>query len=122
MDINISADQMRDIVSKAIFDSVTPEERERILKAAIVQLLTPEKPQYGRGDAVSPLEVAMKSAAHTVATQIANQRLAEDAEFKANIESLFQDVARKLFATDIREKLVQTIAEAVVAGLKPRDY
>ncbi len=120
MDINISPDQMRDIVSKAIFDSVTPEERERILKEAIVSLMTPEK-QYG-GKVTTPLEEAMKNAAYTVAQQIARERLAADETFKANIESLFQDVARKLFADDIREKLVEKIVEAVVAGLKPRDY
>jgi hypothetical protein len=121
MDIKISPDQMHDIVSKAIFDSVTPEERERILKAAIVELLTPAK-SYGSREPETPLEVAMKSAAHGVAMKIAQDRLAADETFKANIESLFQDVARKLFADEVREKLVEKIVDAVIAGLKPRDY
>lgn len=121
MDINISPDQMHDIVAKAILDSVTPEERERILKVAIVELMTPKK-QYGSVPPETPLEGAMKMAAHNVANQIAMQRLQEDETFKANIESLFNDVAKKLFADEIRDKLVEKICESVIAGLRPRDY
>jgi len=121
MDVRVDAAAMQDIVTKAIFDGLTEEKRAELVQGAIRSLLlAPAKTQsYGR-DPRSPMQEAFENAASIVAQQIARERLTADETFKAGVESMFKDVAAKLFADDVREKIVDKIADAVVTGLGER--
>lgn len=48
--------------------------------------------------------------------------LAADTKFAAQIAKLFEDVSAKLFADEVRDKLVENIVLSVVNGLRARDY
>ena len=121
MNINLNSEQMTELVGKAIFDTMTPEARNDLLKQSITHLLTKPNSSYG-SQRDNPLQEAFKSAAHMVAERYAAQQLSADPEFQANMQSLFADVAKKLFADEIRDKLVQNICDKIVSGLNARDY
>lgn len=121
MDVRVDPAAMQELVTKAIFDGMTEEARSTLVRDAIKSLLNvPEKTGYGVRDPKSALQQAFEHAANVVATQIARDKLQADPTFAASVESLFQDVARKLFADDIREKVVAKICDAIVAGLGER--
>lgn len=68
----------------------------------------------------SALQSAFENAAQIVCTQIVRDQLVADETFKAGVLAIFGDVATKLFAEDIRERIVAKIVEAVVTGLGER--
>lgn len=119
MNINLSDEQMRDLIAKTLLENIGPERQAEIMKGAIAFLLTPPaQSAYDRTKPPSPIEAAFQNAARLVAEQQARQALAEDTKFKAEIERLFEDVAKKLFADDIRDKIIEKICDAVVTGLR----
>jgi len=114
----MNEEQMTALVSKAIFDGLTQEAKDQMLQKALRHLMTKEEKSYGYGPKRTPLEEAFQSAAFTVTRQIAEDRLSNDPEFKANIESMFADLGKMLFGEKMRAKLIETMADAVLSGLR----
>jgi hypothetical protein len=122
MRLELSDDQMRAVMAKAILDTVTPEKRDELITKAIGFLMIPEKTGSYGGQTTSPLERAFQEAARVVAEKLAREALAADTKFAEQITKLFEDVAAKLFANEVRDKLVDNITSSVVQGLRARDY
>lgn len=122
MDINLNTEAMQKLVEKAIFDGLTPEAREELLKSAIKSLLdTPINPS-SYGPKVSILVGIFQDAAQRVARDVVTEKLGKDPEFTKNLQDLFADVSKKLFDLPLREKLVEKISTSVIEGLNLRDY
>lgn len=120
MRLELNDDQMRAVMAKAILDTVTPEKRDELMTKAIAFLMIPEKSGYGQQ--ASPMDRAFQEAARTVAEKLAREALASDTRFAEQINKLFEDVAAKLFADEVRDKLIDNIVSSVVSGLRARDY
>ncbi len=122
MDIKLDEPAMQALMVKAVMDSLTPERRDEMISQALVYLVKqPEKGSYGTQQP-SPLMTAFRYAAETVVNKIAREELENDGEFKKQLESLFSDVTKKLFADEVRETMVTKICELVVSGLKGDRY
>lgn len=122
MDLKIDPSSMEAMVSRAIFEGMTQEHRDELIKQALASVLgRSERNGYGTM-LPSPLQSAFNSAAESVLHKIAHQKFSEDEEFKNQLEGLFKDVAKRLFAEDIRTKLIEQISNQVIKGLSPRDY
>ncbi len=117
--INISDVQMQAIIAKSIMDNITPENRDEIMRNALAEIMTPTKDAYNRSKN-SPLQQAFVNAAENVANKIASEKLEADDSFKAEIEKLFNEVSRRLFADEVREILIDKICGAVKDGLSER--
>lgn len=118
MNISMNEEQMTALVSKAIFDGLTQEAKDEMLQKALRHLMTKEKSSYGYEPKRTPLEEAFQSAARIVAHETATVKLQSDETFKTNIEALFTDLGKKLFEGPLREKLLESMADAVVSGLQ----
>jgi uncharacterized membrane-anchored protein YjiN (DUF445 family) len=122
MDLRVNDDAMKSLVAKAIMDSLTQENREKLITDAITQTLT--KPEGGNSYAPkrSPLQQAFDNAVETEARKYAAQVVSEDETFKARIRQLFADVADKLFSDAMRGEIVDGIAGTVSRALNKDRY
>lgn len=118
VNISMNEEQMTALVSKAIFDGLTQEAKDEMLQKALRHLMTKDERSYGYGLKRTPLEEAMQQSAFAVARKIAEDRIASDEGFKANIEALFIDLGKALFESPLRAKLVETMADSVVSNLQ----
>lgn len=85
--LNIPADAVRDVVAKAILESITPEVREKILTDAVAGILTASPAQRGyMQPGQSPLAAAFESAVNGAVLSVAREMLAENAEAQAAIK------------------------------------
>lgn len=124
MDLRVDDSAMKDLVTKALVDSLTPETREKLITESIKSLLTTPE---GRGtnyygEKVSPLQSAFNSAVRTEAERYAMRYLTEDATFQGQVQSLFADVAQRLFEADNREELVSSLADVIKKALTKDRY
>lgn len=122
MDIKVDNDEMNAIVAKAVVDSLTPERREKLITQAVTKMLSanPGGP-YDR-DKRSDLQKVFDDAVYSAATKYARETLLDNADFQVNIESLFADAAKKLFAQEHRDDLTSGIAEFIRKALTKDRY
>lgn len=120
MNIEFDKTTMDTLVQKAIFDSLTEEKRNELLVGAIRKITEPVGGAFNGGRSV--LTEVFQSAARNVAESIVSKKLEESEQFKAEVESLYLAVVKKLFDQDIRDKLVEQITNSVVNGLHASRY
>lgn len=123
MNLNVKSEDMEAFVTKAIYDGMSEEVRQDLIKQALTSLIAAPRNTgnaYSAQQGPSVLQEAFNRAAENVANQIASARLREDPEFAAKIEALFRDVAKKLFEGSLKEALVDKICNLVIKGLGDR--
>lgn len=121
MNVNLSDDNMKDIIAKAVLDTLTPESRETMIQEAIKSLLvTPPSTTYGRAKA--PLQEAFDSAVQQVAVKIAEEQLRENTEVQAIITKLIADAWTQLVLPERYSALVGKIVQAIESGLTAGKY
>ncbi len=116
MNISISDEQMSTIVSKAIFESLSAEDRDKLIQGAIASLLIPERGGV-YGSKKSPLESAFLNAASIAAHGLAIQELEGDTVFQLRLKELIHEATERVFTTD-REKILNSIVNAISRGFE----
>lgn len=119
MDLRVDDDAMKALVAKSIVDGLTPEMREKLIKDAITNLLTKGSDGYSKK---APIEQAFNNAVEQEARRYAGEVLTSDPKFQQQLQSLFADVAAKLFATETRDDLVAGIAQTITRALTKDRY
>ncbi len=116
MDIKLDQDAMRAVLTKALFDNMSEEQKAEIMKGAIEGLLKQgdsSRTSYGEKP-LSPIEKAVREAAASVAHTEARKRLSESREFNDALDTLMADAVKKLFAEGAREKLIDKIVDGTI--------
>jgi hypothetical protein len=114
--MEIPNDVMQQMVAKAIFETMTPEQREALVSGAITHLLTkPPKDQRIGGPAPrSPLQEAFEMAVYKLAREMSIDMIANDEGVRTKVKGLFTDVMDKVFDNeDVREKIATKMAEGM---------
>lgn len=123
MDLRVDDSAMKSLVAKAIVDSLSPEAREKLIADAVTQTLTkPETDRNQYGSKRSPLQQAFDYAVEGEARKYAAEVIAADGQFKEQLRKLFEDVSKKVFETEGREKMVDDIASTIVRALTKDRY
>jgi hypothetical protein len=121
MDVKLNDDNMKDIIAKAVLDTLTPEARTELLSTAVKSLLTiPNSSGYGQRK--SPLQEAFNSAIQEVAHQIAREQLVGNTEVKAKIEQMIADAWAKLTNDENYSQMVERVTSALGRGLTGDRY
>lgn len=120
MDIKLSDEMLRTVVSDAIFKSMGDDQRSALVMGAIKHLLTPVKPSYGYGEPKSPLTEAFEIGIRAAAIELCRKMLAEDEAVKEKIQGLLSEAMVRLTETN-REKTVEKLADAISAGMAYRE-
>lgn len=116
MEVKLTSENLNELVSKAIFDSMTPEVREALLMNAVRSLMV--KPSGGSYNSKTPIEDAFINAAYRVAQQLVRERLETDAAFIAQVDGLFRAVMHKIFEGEMREKVIDGMTQAFVTSMR----
>lgn len=115
------SEQLKAIMSAAIFQSLDDVKKEAMIKQAIAHLLAPGEPVYQGGKRrPSLLEEAYQWAVETHAKRMAHEILEQDDTVKGQIRSLLSEAMERALVTH-REATVERLANALGDGLWKRD-
>lgn len=87
MELKLDSEAMGKLASKAIFDEMSEETRNNILKEAVKHLLTP-KLERGHGYGKTPLMLAFERGLEIAAFQAVQERIASDPQVKSAIQDM----------------------------------
>lgn len=119
--IQLDKTQLDQLLHKAIVDSLGADGQQRIIDAVIKHLTRPQGNGGFRGgvnyEATSILQDLLNDSAQAVARQVCREKVENDPEFRAKVESVYADAAAKLFSVENREKLVEKMADKMGEAL-----
>jgi len=116
-EIKLDDAQLQEALQAAILNAIGTAGREQIIKEAVAYL-TRQDNSYGRS--TSALSRIVNIAAEQIARTVLEKKFADDAEFQAQVESLYSDALKKLFDVENREKLISRMAEVMGRALSER--
>ena len=120
MDVKLSDDNIKDIIAKAVLDTLTPESREQMITSAVKSFLTiPVGNQYEKK---SPLQSAFDNAIREVAASIAREQIINNSEIHATISTMIADAWKKLVIPENYSKIVDNLSSAIERGLTGDRY
>lgn len=115
MDLKIDSEALGQIAAAAIFEQLSQDSRDTVIKQAIEYLLTPHKgPGYMVGR--SPLQIAFETALQEAATKAVREKIADDEEIKQHINELLGPIVNKALAVEA-EKYRTELADAIGVAL-----
>lgn len=116
--LNIPADAVRDVVAKAILESITPEVREKILSDAVAGILTATPAQRGYvNPGQSPLAAAFEQAVAVAVQRVAHEMVAESEEAQTAIRRHVGEAIASLCSGNY-SGLPEKIGEAIGSWLQ----
>jgi hypothetical protein len=86
--LTLDPESIQSIASAAIFDSLSAEARENVVKQAIQHLLTPEKDRNHYNYGKTPLQRAFDQAIYSAAQKAVDDAVKNDPAVKARIDEL----------------------------------
>ena len=102
---------LKSVTAKFLFDSLTPEDREKLLTAALASLMEPQRGQFG-GTTKSRLQEKFNDVAEIAVTQLLKEYFATP-EVNERVRSFAIAAAEKAFS----EEFVQKLTKRMVDGL-----
>jgi hypothetical protein len=118
MNIDIPKDALTAVIHKAIFDSLAPETRDKLLEGAIKQML--EVPATTYGPKESLLQQIFTSECTKVVRELVATQLANDPKVREVLSNLVTSALTKAIV-EKHDDLVCNIANIIVRVLEPRD-
>jgi hypothetical protein len=119
MDIKIPQEQWGAMIGAAVMASVTQENRDALIQEAIKFLITGERNSYGN---ISPLQQAFNQAVRHEALKVIEADATANSELTKLVRGVISDAVEKIVVGERREKLVDKVADAIVAGLSLDRY
>lgn len=120
MELKFNDAQMGEMIGAAVMQQLTQESRDMLVKNAITHLLTAESKGFG-AKAVSPLQQQFNYQVEVFARKFIEEQLAGDSVLLNNLKSVVVEATNKVFLTeDTRTKLVNKMADSIVAGFGDR--
>jgi hypothetical protein len=110
MDIKVDPGTLDAALHEAVLRALGENGRELIIREAVAHLVKEESNTYGSKQP-SKLRQAMWQAADDIARSVFKKKLEEDAEFRAQVEKLYEDATKRFFNVEHREKFVEKLAE-----------
>lgn len=117
MNVNLSEDEARAIAADAFTKAMTPEKRDELIRAAIVNIITPkDNGRFSSTPNKSILQEAFERAVNDYAREWCKNWILNDPECKAQLEDVVRAGWVKALVTD-RESTVNKIAVAMSESL-----
>lgn len=116
MRLDINDEQLKSIVSEAIFASLTEEARGTMIKGALAHLLTPEKTGNYGAVGLTPIQQAFNRAIETVANVVVREELAKNEAVRDAINAMTTEAIRAFMGAE-KDKMVQRMAGAIARAI-----
>ncbi len=117
MNLNLSDEQLRDLIGAAVLGALGPEKRDEILTNATKALFDP---WYKGGD-----ESVMQRVLRELVCDVAKEHLRvlmDSREFKSKFEATINEAMRRAFDDVHREALVEKMAALIVGAMTSRGW
>lgn len=116
MDVRIDADAMTAVVSRAILDGISTEQRDLLLEQAVTALVTPQKTNSWDRAGTTPLQDAFARAAQTVVNKVAMEMVEANEEFTQRVRDLVGEAIAVAAETDydLKDKVGRAVAGALL--------
>lgn len=118
MELSLKDIDMKELVSKAIFDSLDEKKKEDLLKTALQNVLAPNSSLYSRNSA---LQDAFNEAVRIKSREILLDKLEKDEGFKNEVNRLIADVMDKVF-NKRREEVIDKMVEGFMYVYTKQNY
>jgi len=113
--ISVGDEALRELVQKAVFDSMGQPVRDKLVAEAIRSLFDVRRDHYSKQ---SIFEEQFASAVRDLAKSEVSKLLADDADAMTKIRAAIADGIALAFSNERRDKLINTVADAVVRAFK----
>ena len=121
MELKFNDAQMGEMIGAAVMQQLTQESRDLLIKNAITHLLTPAGNSVYGSKAISPLQEQFNYQVTNFARKFIEEQLVGDSELLDRLKAVVVEATNKVFLTeDTRTKLVNKMADAIVAGFGDR--
>ena len=118
MDVKIDAEAMSAVVSRAILEGVSSEQRDLLLEQAVKALVTPPQRESWRAGPPdpTPLQGAFDRAAQTVVNKVAMEMVGENEEFAQRVRELVGEAISVAADRDydLKAKIGCAVADALI--------
>jgi hypothetical protein len=120
--VNLDSELLGQMIGSAVMQSITTEQRDTLIKAAVLHLLTPEKSSnsYSSTPTASPMQKAFNQAVELFATKFVRESLEHDDQFAATLKALLEEAVTKATTGPNREAVVEKMASAIASAFGPR--
>jgi len=110
-------DNVRAVMVKVLYESITTEQREKLLQDALASLMVPPKREnWHHSEQPSPLVKIFTECSYDIARQIIAEQMTKDDKLKSDIEKLYAEALAKVFVAD-REQTVSRMAASLTQAL-----
>lgn len=116
MKLDIASEQWTQLVGAAVMQTVTDENRDALVKEAIVHLLSPDKAYSAYGRDRSPLQKAFDDAVREHAAKHVGEILNE--KLNTKVREVVEEALVKAFSEARRARLVENIADSIVKAFR----
>ena len=115
--IHLDTEKMRDIISAAVFQVMSAESKESLLKQALKNLIEPRRDSYSVYTRPSHLQEIFDSAVRRLAEEVVKEQFAKD-EVKEEVRGLMLETFEKIFHdSDVRDKMTHSLCWAFRDGI-----
>ena len=118
--VDVEGTAMEALMHKAVLEALGAQGQSQIVQHAVAYLV--KKPDSTYGSKASPLLQIVEGAANRIAMTVLSEKLQSDAEFIAQIHSLYADATKRLFEVQTRERLVEKMAAKMAEALSDTRY
>lgn len=115
MHINLNAEDLNEMLSKAILSSLDQAKRDMLIQAALQHLVTSSGEAY-YGKKQSPIHAAFNWAVQKVAEKLATEMVTENTEVIAQMRGIIDDAVLKVMQ-DNREETVSRLAKVIAESM-----
>jgi len=110
-------DNVKAVMVKVLYESITTEQREKLLQDALASLMIPSKREnWQHSEQPSPLVKIFTECAYDIARKIISEQMMKDDKVKSGIEKLYAEALARVFDTD-REQTVSRMAASLTQAL-----
>lgn len=123
MKIDLGDEQFRALTHKALFDAMSQETRDELVRSAIQTVISGEGgPKHGGYVRLSPLQEIFDKTVSKIAEEIALEMIESNPEYKEKIRSVVVEGFDAIFSGENRAKTVERVSQAVNKGIWGERY
>lgn len=120
MKLDIDDDQMKSLLSEAIYASLDEKKRGALIKGALEHLLTPDRNSGYGVTGQTPIQRAFNNAIETVANTVVREELTKNEAVRAKIEEMMASAVAAFIGAE-RETMIKRMSDAIASSLTRRD-
>jgi len=110
--LHLDTEKFRDLLATAVFQVLSEQSRDDLIKHALKNLIEPKKREYGYGTDPSHIQQIFDEAVRNLATDVVKEKFEEDGT-KNQVRELMEEAFNKIFHdNEVRDKMTSSLAWA----------